>query len=65
MNYVDGRVINLGIWGHAVEDNKAFLKYFDNVIIPLALGPPVNSTQYLNKFSSMNNGATYISVSSH
>ena len=45
MNYLDGRVINLGIWGHVVEDNVAFLKYFDNVIIPLALGQPVNSTQ--------------------
>ncbi|MDQ6863549.1 MAG: hypothetical protein M3044_06970 [Thermoproteota archaeon] len=39
MNYGKGKVINLGIWGHIVEDNKAFLNYFDNVIIPLALGP--------------------------
>lgn len=38
MNYGNGRVINLGIWGHIVEDNKAFLEYFDNVILPLALG---------------------------
>jgi hypothetical protein len=44
MNYLDGRVINLGIWGHVVEDNKVFLKYLDNEIIPLALGPPGNST---------------------
>ncbi len=39
MNHLDGKIINLGIWGHVVEDNKAFLNYFDNVIIPLALGP--------------------------
>ena len=38
MNYGKGRVINLGIWGHIVENNQAFLKYLDNVIIPLALG---------------------------
>jgi hypothetical protein len=38
MNYGKGNVINLGIWGHMVEDNGAFLKYLDNVIIPLALG---------------------------
>jgi hypothetical protein len=37
MNFGEGRVINLGIWGHVVIDNKAFLNYFDNVIIPLAL----------------------------
>jgi hypothetical protein len=37
MNYQAGKIINLGIWGHVVEDNKAFLHYFDNVIIPLAL----------------------------
>ena len=62
MNYLDGKIINLGIWGHVVEDNKAFLNYFDNVIMPLALGPLVNSTQYLDKFSSNMNNATYISV---
>jgi parallel beta-helix repeat protein len=56
MNYLVGKVINLGIWGHVVDDNKAFLNYFDNVIIPLALGPPVNSTQYIDKFSSINGG---------
>ncbi|HET7283207.1 MAG TPA: hypothetical protein VFI70_00845, partial [Nitrososphaeraceae archaeon] len=39
MNYAKGKIINLGIWGHIVEDNKAFLNYFDNVIIPLALCP--------------------------
>jgi hypothetical protein len=39
MNYGKGKIINLGIWGHIVEDNKAFLNYFDNVIMPLALGP--------------------------
>jgi hypothetical protein len=37
MNYGKGRVINLGIWGHIVENNQAFLKYLDNVIIPVAL----------------------------
>jgi glucose/arabinose dehydrogenase len=38
MDYMKGRVINLGIWGHTLVDNKAFLNYFDNTIIPLALG---------------------------
>jgi hypothetical protein len=38
MDYGKGRVINLGIWGHIVENNQAFLRYLDNVIIPVALG---------------------------
>jgi hypothetical protein len=38
MDYMKGRVINLGIWGHTLVDNNAFLNYFDNTIIPLALG---------------------------
>ena len=54
---------HLGIWGHTLRDNKAFLNYFDIIIIPLALGPLVNSTQYLDKISShMNNNTAYISV---
>jgi YVTN family beta-propeller protein len=39
MYYGKGRVINLGIWGHTLVNNKAFLNYFDHNIIPLALGP--------------------------
>jgi hypothetical protein len=39
MNYGRGQVINLGIWGHILVNNKAFLNYFDNVILPLALDP--------------------------
>ena len=38
MDYKKGRIINLGIWGHTLVYNKAFLNYFDNTIIPLALG---------------------------
>jgi hypothetical protein len=45
MKYKQGKVIDLGIWGHVVEHKKAFISYFDNVIIPLALGPPVNNTE--------------------
>jgi len=45
MNYGKGKVINLGIWGHALTDNKNFINYFDNVIIPLAL----NQTSLLNQ----------------
>ncbi len=45
MDYGKGRVINLGIWGHMVADNKAFLSYFDNTIIPLALGSPLDMAQ--------------------
>jgi hypothetical protein len=38
MNYELGKVIHLGIWGHIVRQNPAFIEYFDKVIIPLALG---------------------------
>jgi hypothetical protein len=38
MNYGKGMVINLGIWGHTLVNNKAFLNFFDDKIIPLALG---------------------------
>lgn len=37
MYYGKGMVINLGIWGHTLVNNKAFLKYFDDKIVPLAL----------------------------
>ena len=43
MNYGEGKIINLGIWGHKIEENKVFLNYLDNVIIPLALGPAIKS----------------------
>jgi hypothetical protein len=39
MDYGKGKIINLGIWGHELTNNIAFLNYFDNVIIPIALGP--------------------------
>jgi hypothetical protein len=39
MDYGKGKIINLGIWGHELTNNTAFLNYFDNVIIPIALGP--------------------------
>ncbi len=52
INYKKGKVIDLGIWGHTLTDNKSFLNYFDNVIMPLALGPPVSVAQYLQKVSS-------------
>ena len=32
-----GRVIDFSIWTHTLLDNKAFVKYFDDTIIPLAL----------------------------
>ena len=39
MDYGKGeRVIDLSIWTHTLIDNKAFVKYFDDTIIPLALG---------------------------
>ena len=38
MNYGKGKIINLGIWGHELITNAAFLNYFDNVIMPIALG---------------------------
>jgi hypothetical protein len=38
MDYGKGKIINLGIWGHELINDAAFLNYFDNVIIPIALG---------------------------
>ena len=43
MDYGKGKVINLGIWGHTLVFNKAFLNYFDNVIIPMAFINAINS----------------------
>jgi hypothetical protein len=63
MNYGKGKIINLGIWGHVVEDNKAFLNYFDNLIVPLALGPPINSMEHLhNEVLNINNAGSIILV---
>jgi hypothetical protein len=39
MDYGKGKIINLGIWGHTIWYNTAFLNYFDNVLMPIALGP--------------------------
>jgi hypothetical protein len=33
-----GKVINLGIFGHTLDDNEAFLKFYDEEILPRALG---------------------------
>lgn len=33
-----GKVINLGIFGHALDDNEAFLEFYDEEILPRALG---------------------------
>ncbi|PWU82062.1 MAG: hypothetical protein DLM72_03770, partial [Candidatus Nitrosopolaris wilkensis] len=63
MNYGKGKVIDLGIWGHTLWRNTVFLNYFDNVIIPIALGPPVTEMQYLQKVSSnINNDTSNILV---
>jgi hypothetical protein len=40
MDYGKGRIINLGIWGHTLVNNNAFLNYLDTTIIPLALDQP-------------------------
>ena len=37
LNYGNGKVINLGLWTHTLVENKEFLEYFDNVVLPLAL----------------------------
>ncbi len=37
LNYGSGKVINLGLWTHTLVENKEFLEYFDNVVLPLAL----------------------------
>jgi hypothetical protein len=57
MNYGKGKIINLGIWGHVVTNNKAFLNYFDNVLIPDVLGPAI---QYLPRVSLDTHNANYI-----
>jgi hypothetical protein len=33
-----GKVINLGIFGHTLDDNEAFLDFYDEEILPRALG---------------------------
>jgi len=38
MDYGKGKIVNLGIWGHELANNTAFLNYFNKVIIPIALG---------------------------
>ena len=67
MDYGKGRVINLAIWGHTLMDNKAFFNYFDNTIIPLALGSPVDMTQkQISSKVNVNNSAnTSTAVSVH
>jgi len=42
MDYGKGKVIHLGLWGHTIVENKEFMDYFKNVIIPLS----VNITSY-------------------
>ena len=37
MDYGKGKIVNLGIWGHTLTENSQFLKYLDNMIIPIAL----------------------------
>ena len=56
MDYKKGRIINLGIWGHTLVDNKAFLNYFDNTIIPLALGSHIPNEK---EFVSMQQDENY------
>ncbi len=62
MDYGKGKIINLGIWGHTLIENPQFLKYFDNMIIPIAL----NSSFTKNKpfFSNLTdiNQKTYSSI---
>ena len=43
MNYGEGKVINLGIWGHRLVDNEEFVNYFDKVIIPIAYDLDINN----------------------
>lgn len=33
-----GKVINLGIYAHKLEDNEAFLDFYEEEIVPRALG---------------------------
>ncbi len=43
MSYGKGKVIHTGIWGHMITENKEFIDYFSNVIIPSQLTtPPMN-----------------------
>jgi hypothetical protein len=52
MNYGKGKVINLGIWGHTLTTNTAFLNYFDKVILPIAFSPIKNETMPTNATTS-------------
>lgn len=51
MNYGNGKVVNLGIWGHTLVNNAAFINYFDKVIMPIALNHAKNDI--LNKKTSI------------
>ncbi len=60
MDYGKGMVINLGIWGHTLIYNKAFLDYLDNVIIPIAFIHSINN--HINNYPTLseiiNNNST-------
>lgn len=38
MNYGGGKIIMMGLYGQNIAKNKEFLKFFDNTILPHALG---------------------------
>jgi poly(beta-D-mannuronate) C5 epimerase len=54
MNYGKGKIINLGIWGPTLTSNPAFLNYYDNVILPIALNQSsvLNQTLFSNYVQS-------------
>ncbi len=40
MNYQKGKVIMIGLYGQQVANNKAFLEFFDSIIMQHTLGGP-------------------------
>jgi hypothetical protein len=47
MNSGKGKVINIGIFAHKLEDNEAFLDFYDEEILPRALG--MNSARFIQR----------------
>ena len=47
LNYGKGKVIHLGLWGQTLVQNKEFIDFLNNEIIPLSL----NSTSYTTSSS--------------
>jgi hypothetical protein len=42
LDYDKGKIIHLGLWGHMLAQNKGFMDFLNNEIIPLSLNSTYN-----------------------